>query len=569
LHPSLDGLGDHRDAVASALAAARRDRVVRRIWEGDHTLWKPDPDGVADRLGWLRAPQNMAPRLPEIASLVEGVRAEGFTHALLLGMGGSSLAPEVLRKVFGVREGHVDLAVLDTTDPGEVLEGAETLDPRRTLFIVSTKSGGTVETVSLMKYFFNRAGDVLGSEEAGRRFVAITDPGSRLEDLAKDLGFRKIFLNDPDIGGRYSALSFFGLVPAACIGVDMARLLESASRMAQRTRADDETDLGLDHPAALGVALGTLARAGRDKLTLVPSERLAPFGDWVEQLIAESTGKAGRGILPVHGETLGGPGVYGADRYFVRLTLGDDRAHEGALENLRKAGHPILTLALSDPHELGGEFYRWEVATAVAGSLLSVNPFDQPDVESAKVSARNMADRYRREGALPAPTPALEDRGIAVYGETRAATAEEALRAFVDAEGSYVALLAFLRPTAETREALEALRRSVRDRTRRAATTGFGPRFLHSTGQLHKGDGGRGLFVQFTEDPPRDAPIPDRPGESGSSLSFGVLKSAQALGDRQALLDAGRRLLLFHVGSDAPGALRRLAEGVAIPGPTR
>jgi hypothetical protein len=442
-----------------------------------------------------------------------------------------------------------------------VLSTERGLDPEKTLYIVSTKSGGTVETLSLFKYYFNSVRKALGPEEAGRHFIAITDPGSALEAMAGELGFARTFLNDPNIGGRYSALSFFGLVPAACIGASPERLLASASEMAGRTRSDEAPLEGPDNPLMLGIILGVLARAGRDKLTLALSEDLRPFGAWVEQLIAESTGKEGRGILPVDGETLAAPRSYGDDRVFVRLLLGDDGGEE-VFGELRQAGHPVIEVRLNDLYDLGGEIFRWEVATACAGCILEVNPFDQPNVESAKVSARKMVQAYQRDGALPEGSPALESGGIRVFGKTGAPDPETALRAFVDAGGSYVALQAFLEPTERTWTALQGLRTAVRDRTGLATTAGYGPRFLHSTGQLHKGDAGQGLFVQFTADAAGDAPIPDGPGGEESSMTFGVLKSSQALGDRSALVDGGRRVLAFHLGADPFGGLSRLTEGL-------
>jgi len=547
-----------RTAAEEAVRALESGRIVERILRKDHTVWKPGPDEIANRLGWLESPRAMRARLPEIGAVVDGIRAEGLDFALLLGMGGSSLAPEVFRKVFGSASGFLDLAVLDSTDPGAVLSRAESLDPGRTLFIVSTKSGGTVETFSFMKYFFNLAARKLGTREAGRHFLAITDPGSALADLARAHGFRHVFLNDPEIGGRYSALSCFGLVPAALIGADPGRLLD---RAAEAAGAEAE-GAGRMNGAALGALLGQFARRGRDKLTFVFSPQLGAFGDWVEQLLAESTGKEGKGILPVAGEALGPPEVYGDDRIFCSIRLAGDAAEEGRLKAVAEAGHPVVDLALDDPWDLGGQCFLWEMATAVAGWRLGINPFDQPDVEAAKVLARKGIAAYREKGVLPAETPALARGGISVFGEVAAVRPEDALAAFLAGAGSgaYVAIQAYLTPSAVMDRALDGLRMRIRDRFRLAATAGYGPRFLHSTGQLHKGDSGRGLFIQFTADDPRDAPIPDEIGGPESAITFGVLKQAQASGDRQALIGAGRRVIRIHLHGDPADGLVRLAE---------
>jgi len=529
-------LGEHQAAVDAALDHLVQKRIVARIWEHDHTVWKPESTEITNRLGWLHTIEVMMDYVPRLQSLVEELRAEGYTHALLLGMGGSSLAPEVFRKTFGVADGHLDLAVLDSTDPGAVLAHAERLDPARTLFIVSTKSGSTVETLSFFKFFYNWTADALGSDQAGKHFIAITDPGSRLTDIARRYRFRNTFLNDPNIGGRYSALSYFGLVPAALVGADVPRLLDRALTMACAT---EPCVAARNNPGAwLGAILGALAEAGRDKVTLVTSPPIAGFGDWVEQLIAESTGKEGKGILPVVGEPLGPPEVYGDDRLFVYLRLEGDTTHDAAVQTLEEAGYPVVRLRLHDRYDLGEQFFLWEMATAVAGHRLGINPFDQPNVESAKVRAREMVAAYQETGALPADEPAP--------------LAGEALRAFLAQAqaGDYIALQAYVAPTAETDAALQSLRVWLRDRYRLATTVGYGPRFLHSTGQLHKGDAGNGLFIQFTADAPRDAPIPDEAGSSESSITFGVLKMAQALGDKQALLDAGRRVIRFHLAAD-------------------
>ena len=542
-----ESLGGYRERVDAALAEAIEAGVIGRLWRHDHTVWKPDPGEVTNRLGWLHSPAAMREDLLPVTDFVERLRGEGYRKALLLGMGGSSLAPEMFSRCFGTREGYLELSVLDSTDPGAVLEAADGLDPERTLFIVSTKSGGTVETLSFFKFFYNRVAAAVGRERAGERFVAITDPGSGLADLAGEYRFRGTFLNDPNIGGRYSALSFFGLLPAALIGMDLGRLLDRALEAVSNSESCNCPRDGDNVAARLGIIMAELAGAGRDKLTLLTSEPLSSFGDWLEQLIAESTGKEGRGIVPVVGEPLGDQEPYGQDRLFVDVALDGDDRREAALAALERAGHPVLRLKLKDAYDLGGQLFLWELATAVAGHRLGINPFDQPNVESAKVRARQMVENFRASGRL------LEDRPAA--GE-----AAELERFLTQARpGDYVALQAYLQPLQETTEALQELRRTLRDRFRLATTLGYGPRFLHSTGQLHKGDGGRGLFVQLTADLGEDAAIPDTAGAEASSISFGTLKMAQALGDKLALVDAGRRVIRFHLGRSPAAEIRRLA----------
>ncbi len=555
-------LGSCGAAADEVFARLRAERVVERIWERDFTVWKPEPAEIANRLGWLASPEVMEANLPAIRSFAEGLKRDGFTDCLLLGMGGSSLAPEVFRKVFGVANGFFDLHVLDSTDPGTVLSFADRLDPKRTAYIVSTKSGGTVETFSFLKYFYGLACDRLGEAEAGRHFAAITDPGSAIAQIAADRRFRAAFLNDPDIGGRYSALSYFGLVPAALLGVDVAAILARARAAAGEEKRETAGRGGLSG-AFLGAILGALAGLGRDKVQFFLSPEIASFGDWVEQLIAESTGKEGKGILPVVGENPAPPDVYGSDRLFVFVGLGV--AHEKPrADALAAAGHPVIEIVLKDRFDLGAQYFQWEIATAVACHVLSVNPFDQPNVEAAKKAAREMMAVYRKEGVFPPEQPDAAFGDIAVYGAPGAASPVAALSSFLEraGEGSYAAIMAYVQPAAAVDEALSLLRTRIRDRRRLAATSGYGPRFLHSTGQLHKGDGGKGVFVQFTADDIRDAPIPDDLGAKESTVSFGILKTAQALGDRRALAAAGRPVIRFHLGGDPAGAIRAIAAGL-------
>ena len=547
-----------RKAAEAARRAMTAGRVVERIRRRDHTVWKPEPAEIANRLGWLDSPQTMQGRLAEIESVVDGIRADGFNFVLLLGMGGSSLAPEVFRKVFGAADGFPDLAVLDSTDPGAVLGWAERLDLCRTLFVVSTKSGGTVETFSFMKYFYRLLAEKLGAKEAGSHFLAITDSCSALADLALEYGFRHTFLNDPEIGGRYSALSCFGLVPAALIGADVKQLLERAAAAAESEFSARQGEM---NGSLLGALLGEFAAEGRDKLTFLFSPRLAPFGSWVEQLIAESLGKEGEGILPVVGEEIGPPLVYRGDRVFCSIRLAGDDAQKGKIDALAVAGHPVADLVWADPCDLGGQCFFWEMATAVAAWRLAINPFDQPDVEAAKILARKLIVEYRQNGAMPVETPTLKGDHFSLYGDVPARTPEEVLPLFLAQakRGAYVALQAYLAPSPGMDDALQRLRMRIRDRFRLVATVGYGPRFLHSTGQLHKGDGGYGLFIQFTADDPCDAPIPDEIGRPESTLTFGLLKQAQAFGDRQALLSAGRRAIRIHLGRNPAEGIRSMA----------
>ncbi len=552
----------YRGLVDSALSEIEEDQIMSRIWSIDHTVWKPEPEEITNRLGWLHITEKMLEDLPRLQSLTENVRLEGYTNALLLGMGGSSLAPEVFRNTYGVRKGYLDLTVLDSTDPGALLSQAEKLNPSKTLFIVSTKSGGTVETLSFFKFFYNRVLEAVGAENAGAHFVAITDPGSYLAELADQYEFRATFLNDPNIGGRYSALSYFGLVPAYLIGMDVELLLKRASNIVCNCEGCNNPISGDNHCAQLGAILGELAKAGRDKVTLITSPGIRSFGDWFEQLIAESTGKDGKGILPVVGETVGSPDVYGDDRLFVYLKLEGDETFDSTLKVLEDSGNPVVRLNLGDLYDLGEQFFLWEMATAVAGYRLGINPFDQPNVESAKVLARKMLAAYQENGKLPVSNPVLSVDGITVFGEVQANTPESALKSFLSQAqpGAYIVLQAFVQPTQETDAALLQLRTSLRDETKMAVTTGYGPRFLHSTGQLHKGDAGRGLFIQFTSDNAQDVPIPDEAGANESSINFGALEMSAALGDNQALLDAGRKVIRFHLGMDIPGGLTRLSE---------
>jgi glucose-6-phosphate isomerase len=549
--------------VIDGLAAMDAARIVERIWSVDHTVWKPEPTEIANRLGWLAIMAEMRGKLAAMQALVDDVRAAGYRDVLLLGMGGSSLAPEVFSVIFGVAPGYLNLAVLDSTDPDAVLAAARRFEPATTLYVVSTKSGGTVETASFFKYFFNRAAEVLGVDEAGRHFVAITDPGSGLADWAKEHKFRATLLNNPNIGGRYSVLSSFGLLPAALLGIDVSRLLDRAQAMADGCRQPAPNNPG----AWLGTVMGCAAKEGIDKVTFIASPAVAHFGLWVEQLIAESTGKEGLGVLPVDLEPLGAPAAYRSDRLFAYLRLAGDATYDNAVTELAAAGHPVIQLDLADAYDVAAEFFRWEFATAIAGYWLAINPFDQPNVESAKIVARAMVAAYQKTGALPVQTPLLVDDAYTLYttsvpaGAGAAATLGALLATGVGGR-DYVSIHAYIVPSPAADAALTSLRVAIRDATGMATTVGYGPRFLHSTGQLHKGDGGNGIFIQFSTEHVEDAAIPDSAGSDATSISFGVLVMAQTLGDAQALRDNGRRLLRIHLAGDAPALIGRLASAL-------
>jgi transaldolase/glucose-6-phosphate isomerase len=582
-HPALHlstHLGAYQSRVEQVLQDMMNDRIVARLWDYDHTLWKPEATDISNRLGWLHSARAMRDEQACLSRFVESVRAAGYTHALLLGMGGSSLAPAVFGHTYGTDHSPLQLAVLDSTDPGAVLAYTHLFEPAHTLFLVSSKSGTTVETLSLFKHFYNHVAATLPEQEAGQHFVAITDPDSPLAHLAERYHFRDVFLADATIGGRYAALSHFGLVPAALVGVDLSRLLDHAEHMMQSCTASSAPDI---NPGAhLGGILAELTQGGRDKVTLVLSPSLSAFGDWVEQLLAESTGKAGQGMVPILREPLGLPDLYGNDRLFVHIALSgdDEEQHDEILDAIAKAGHPVVHMHLDDPYALGGQFFLWEMATAVAGYRLGINPFDQPDVEAAKQLAHNIIDVYSKTGALPDETPTATYDGLRLYGPTAAKSPAEAFHTFLTQAqpGDYVTMQAyvsppiegphvehitpeltdFIRETTEIQSTLLSMCARIRDRYHLAATFGYGPRYLHATGQLHKGDAGRGLFIQFTADASEDVPIPAVAGELSPSLSFATLTSAQAFGDRQALAQAGRRLIRFHLGANVIEALHRL-----------
>ena len=547
-------LGEAQAAVDDGLHDLCRHGIIGRIWAADHTVWQPKPTEITNRLGWLDIADNMADKTARLEAFTQNLVADGFRHALLLGMGGSSLAPELFQKTLGraarqagTPSGYLNLVVLDTTDADAVRAAEAAVDLPHTLVIVATKSGGTVETLSGFKYFYNRLSAVVGPERVGGHFVGITDPGSKIADMAARYGFRDLFLNDPNIGGRYSALSYFGLVPAALVGVDVPRLLERAAVAASNATLSHCDAIADNHAAVLGAILGRLALAGRDKVTFITPPALASFGDWVEQLIAESTGKEGKGIVPVVGEPPAPLESYGADRLFVHLRLGGDATNDALVAALAAAGHPVVTLRLADLYDIGGQFFLWEMATAVASHFLGINPFDQPNVEAAKIKAREIVAEYAKTGSLPAGEFAALEPG--------------ALGAFLQEArpGDYIAIQAYIPATRAADAALQSLRQAIHLRTGLATTAGYGPRFLHSTGQLHKGDGGQGVFIQLVSDALEDVGIPDEAGQPAAAMGFNVLKKAQALGDARALRAAHRRLIAFEVGHEPVAAIERLA----------
>jgi len=551
-------LGKYQTAVEKSLNHISRERIIARIWQKDHTVWRNDPAEIANRLDWLDCVEVTKKSFSEINSFVDEIRKEGFTNTLLMGMGGSSLAPEVLCLTFGVKKGYLDLHVLDSTQPEAIIEYEKKLDPSKTLYIVSTKSGGTVETMSFMKYFFTSLSKKLGREEASKHFIAITDPGSGLEEIAKKLNFRKIFLNDPNIGGRFSALSLFGIVPAALIGIEVEKLFVETSKLVNECKHKEALD---NSGAKLGGIIGSLAKKGVDKLSLIISLQLKYLGGWLEQLIAESTGKDGKGILPVDLEPSIPVNEYGKDRVFVYLKLSGDNFYDKKVSEIKSAGLPLIELEMSNIYQLGAEFFRWEFATAVVGFVLDVQPFDQPNVESAKVAAHAMMKEYQLKGKLPELKPALESEGIKIFGDIKADNLTEAITSFLskcEKDRSYIAIQAFLKPDEKTWQQLHLLRLKILQKYKVATTLGYGPRFLHSTGQLHKGDSGNGFFIQFISDIQNEVPIPDDAGKNDSSISFGTLIKAQALGDRQALIDSKRKVLTIDLGKKVVESLSKL-----------
>jgi transaldolase/glucose-6-phosphate isomerase len=551
-------------AVARKLTEWASERKARRLWARDASLWTGRDEG--QWLGWLGVAQDQQADVHRLTRLSELARTDGFTDVLLLGMGGSSLCPDVLKSTFGKIDGFPELHVLDSTDPAQVKTFQDSIDFARTLFIVSSKSGSTLEPNIFKDYFFDQLVQRVGRRQAGRHFIAITDPGSTLQQAAERDSFRRVFFGWPSIGGRFSALSDFGLVPAALMGVDVAKFLDRAEEMICACMPSVPVD---QNPGViLGILLGVAAsQFGRDKVTIVSSPGIGSFGSWLEQLLAESTGKNGRGLIPIDREALGPPDAYGFDRMFVylRLMSAPDAAQDAWADALERAGHPVIRLGLDDPYDLGEEFFRWEFATAVAGSVLGVHPFDQPDVEASKTATRKLTADYEKSGVLPAETPIFTSKGIDLFTDetnaailTKGARGECTLIAYLRAHlnrlaaGDYCALLAYVEMNASNRRLLQAIRKAIGDARRAATCLEFGPRFLHSTGQAYKGGPASGVFLQITCDDAADMLVP------GRKYTFGVVKAAQARGDFQVLVQRERRALRAHLGADVASGLRTL-----------
>jgi transaldolase/glucose-6-phosphate isomerase len=552
--------------VKSTIGEWQSGGKMKRLWDRDASLWTGTDE--SNWLGWLDIVEEQSAQQEQLQKFAKEVQTRGFEHILLLGMGGSSLCPEVLRMTFGHIPHFPVLHVLDSTDPAQVKAFEHQIDISKTLFIVSSKSGSTLEPNIFKQYFFERTKQTLGGHKAGGHFVAITDPGSKMQQVAEADKFLHVFFGRPSIGGRYSALSNFGMIPAAAMGLDTRKFL---SRAAEMVRACGPSAAVQENPgAALGIILGAAANAGRDKVTIITSPGISDLGAWLEQLLAESTGKIGKGIIPVDRERLGSPDVYGNDRLFVGLHLEND-AHtdqDAKLDALEKAGQAVVRISMPDIYDLGAEFFRWEIATAVAGAIIGINAFNQPDVEASKLATRSLTSEYEKTGSLPSEKPFFEDSGIKLFSDeknaaelTKAAT-DKSLAGYLKAHlsrikaGDYFAVLAYIQMDAEHEQALEGMRHRVRDSKHVATCLGFGPRFLHSTGQAYKGGPNTGVFLQITCDDSVQLPVP------GQKYTFGIVKAAQARGDFQVLAERGRRALRVHVAGDLKAGLARLQSAV-------
>ena len=555
---------DLRGAVDAAAADWQANKKVERFWQKDPGLWTRD--GEEQWMGWIDIVERQQKDLASFAELGGDVKSSDFQSVLLLGMGGSSLCPEVLAKTFGAQPGFPELRIVDSTDPAQVKAACDAVNLAETLVVVASKSGSTLEPNILKQFFFDEMRRAVGAEEAGSRFMAITDPGSKMEQVAKAGGFRGIFYGDPQIGGRYSALSNFGVVAATVAGLNVETLLAEAAKAVAAAKLPVADNPGVQ----LGLLLGMEANAGRDKITIFTSPEIADLGAWLEQLIAESTGKQGKGITPVDREAIGDPSVYGKDRVFayVRLHGTADASQDAKVAALEAAGHPVVYFEITNLYEIFGQFFTWEIATAVAGSVIGINPFNQPDVEAAKIETRALTTEYEKSGKLPQRTPFLVDGGIALYatdayaaklkGAAPSQTLAGIVRAHLDQLGAddYFATVAFLPMFEENEAAIQSFRHKVRDQKRVATCLGFGPRFLHSTGQDYKGGPNTGVFLQITAAHADDLNIP------GQKYSFGVVIDAQAAGDLAVLESRGRRALRVHLGAGVAAGLKAL--GVAV-----
>ena len=551
-------------AVTAALEDWKAHDKIARLWRKDASVWSNADE--ASWLGWLTIAEEQLAAVGVLKQLATEVKKARFRHVLLLGMGGSSLCPEVLRMTFGKVAGFPDLQVLDSTDPAQIKALEKKLDLKKTLCIVSSKSGSTLEPNIFKQYFFERIGKAVGRDAAGSSFIAVTDPGSKMQQVAEADRFRKIFAGVPSIGGRYSALSNFGMVPAAAMGLDLQKFLKSTLEM--RKACGPESAPQSNPGVLLGAILGAAANQGRDKITIIASPGVSDLGAWLEQLIAESTGKIGKGIIPVDRERPAKPALYGNDRLFAYLRLANkpNRSQDAAVAALEKAGQPVVRINLPNVYSLGQEFFRWEIATAVAGSIIGINPFNQPDVEASKVETRKLTSEYESTGSLPAESPFFVAKEAKLFADDCNAAAvgggkslAEILKAHLSrlGAGDYFALLAYLPMNAETEAALQAIRHTVRDARKVATCLGFGPRFLHSTGQAYKGGPNSGVFLQLTCDDASDLAVP------GQRYTFGVVKAAQARGDFAVLAERGRRALRVHLGANLRSGLKALAKAVA------
>ena len=555
---------DLQAAVAASLADWQSGNKVARLWQKDASLWTSTDE--SNWLGWLTIADEQLANLDTLKQLAADVKKAKFRHVLLLGMGGSSLCPEVLRMTFGKMAGFPELQVLDSTDPVQIKALEKKVDLKKTLCIVSSKSGSTLEPNIFKQYFFQRVKKAVGENVVGSRFIAVTDPGSKMQQVAESDKFWKIFAGVPSIGGRYSALSNFGMVPAAAMGLDLGKFLNSTKEMVRACGANSAADA--NPGVILGTILGVAANHGRDKITIIASPGIHDLGAWLEQLIAESTGKIGKGIIPVDREKLAKPAAYGNDRVFayLRLAAKPNKAQDAAVAAIEKAGHPVVRITLPNIYALGQEFFRWEIATAVAGSIIGINAFNQPDVEASKIETKKLTSQYEATGSLPAESPFLTTKDGKLFADEKntaalaaGKTLGEVLKAHLSriGEGDYFAVLGYIPMNAQNEKALQAIRTAVRDARKVATCLGFGPRFLHSTGQAYKGGPNSGVFLQITCDDASDLAVP------GQKYTFGVVKAAQARGDFAVLAERGRRALRVHLGKNLKSGLQALAKAVA------
>jgi transaldolase/glucose-6-phosphate isomerase len=555
--------GTLASAVQASLEDWKKNDKVRRLWQRDASIWTGADE--SNWLGWLGITEEQLAHIDVLKNIAADVKKAKFEHALLLGMGGSSLCPEVLRMTFGKIKGFPELHVLDSTDPAQIKTIEKKVDLKSTICIVSSKSGSTLEPNIYKQYFFERVKEKVGEREVGNRFLAVTDPGSKMQQVAEADKFRKIFMGVPSIGGRYSALSNFGMVPAAVMGLDVVKFLKNTEEMVKACGAGAAADV--NPGVLLGAILGAAANQGRDKVTIIASPGISDLGAWLEQLLAESTGKVGKGIVPVDREALAKPAAYGNDRVFayLRLQTKPNKAQDAAVAALEKAGHPVVRISLPNIYNLGQEFFRWEIATAVAGAIIGINAFNQPDVEASKIETRKLTSEYETTGKLPAEAPFFEGSGIKLYADEKnaaalkgGATLADVLKAHLARvqAGDYFGVLGYVTMNDANERALQKIRHAVRDKKKVATVLGFGPRFLHSTGQAYKGGPNSGVFLQITCDDAVDFPVP------GQKYTFGVVKAAQARGDFAVLAERGRRALRVHLGKNVTKDLAKLGSAL-------